>query len=356
MARSRRIALFIDVDNVKIGKEAVEELFDQLNTNGEVVYCKFYGYNDRKHLYLSDFISNYGYETAPFMRLKKRYSQLDNRIIVDAVRVNYTKPDIDTFCIVAGDGDLIPLLVELKSCGKTVIDVNTEYQELNAHMFDEHVYLRSIGKGVETYTSKTKKAPVAKKAPAKKPAPVAAKPAPAPKRPAQPARRPEPVYEDDYDYDYEEPQYEEPAPRRPQPRPQPAPVQTQTYTRPAPAKPAPAPVEDDYDDFFDDVAPVTKPTPAASTKNTYVDEDQSIVNGDYDLSEVLKDITNRYNNLDLSSNDAENMNEKLRLIRDIENLIESENSKGEGIYSDNEDIRQIFTDLQDVVDDMKNAL
>ena len=74
------------------------------------------------------------------------------------------------------------------------------------------------------------------------------------------------------------------------------------------------------------------------------------------MSEVLKDITNRYNNLDLSSNDDENMNEKLRLIRDIENLIESENSKCEGIYSDNEDIRQIFTDLQDVVDDMKNAL
>ena len=52
----------------------------------------------------------------------------------------------------------------------------------------------------------------------------------------------------------------------------------------------------------------------------------------------------------------ENMNEKLKLIRDIENLIENENSKGEGIYSDNEDIRQIFSDLQDVVDDMKNAL
>lgn len=348
MARSRRIALFIDVDNVKIGKEAVEELFDQLNTNGEVVYCKFYGYNDRKHLYLSDFISNYGYETAPFMRLKKRYSQLDNRIIVDAVRVNYTKPDIDTFCIVAGDGDLIPLLVELKSCGKTVIDINSEYQEVNAHMFDEHIYLRSIGKGVETYTSKTKKAP-AKKAPAKKPAPAPVKPAPA-KRPVA-ARRPEPEYEDEYDYE-EEPQYE-PAPRRPQPRPQPAPApQPRPQTRPQP-KVQP---EEDYSSFFDDEEDTTPVAPQTTARvhEDYQDDDESIVSGDYDLSEVLKDITNRYNNLDFTTDD--NMNEKLKLIRDIETLIESENAKGEGIYSDNEDIRQIFNDLQDVVDDMKNAL
>ena len=158
MGKGKRIALLIDVDNVKISKDAVEELLGKLNNYGEVVYCKFYGYNDRKHLYLSDIITNYGYETAPFMRLKKRYSQLDNRIIVDAVSMNYTKPDIDTFCIVAGDGDLIPLLVELKSCGKTVIDVNTEYQELNTHMFDEHINLVTINSEAQTYTPKTKKA------------------------------------------------------------------------------------------------------------------------------------------------------------------------------------------------------
>ena len=119
--KEKKIALLIDVDNVKIGAEAFNELYDKLLDMGDVVYCKFYGYNDRKHLYLSEVIAKYGYETAPFMRFKKRYSQLDNRIIVDAVRLVYTKPEIDTYCIVAGDGDLIPLLVELKSSGKTVV-------------------------------------------------------------------------------------------------------------------------------------------------------------------------------------------------------------------------------------------
>ena len=119
--KEKKIALLLDVDNVKIGSEAFNELYDKLLAMGDVVYCKFYGYNDRKHLYLSEVIAKYGYETAPFMRFKKRFSQLDTRIIVDAVALNYSKPEINTFCIVAGDGDLIPLLVEL----------NQEFVEMN---------------------------------------------------------------------------------------------------------------------------------------------------------------------------------------------------------------------------------
>ena len=359
MARNRRVALLIDVDNVKLSKESVEELFDQLNNGGEVVYCKFYGYNDRKHLYLNDFITNYGYETAPFMRLKKRFSQLDGRILVDAVRINYTKPDIDSFCIVAGDGDLIPLLVELKSCGKTTIDVNTEYQELNAHMFDEHVYLRTINRSAQTYTPKTKKTVGPTKAAPKTTRVAAPKKAAPVKRVAEPV-----VYEDDY---ADEVVYEQPAPRRvvrvvqqapvvetvvAAPAPQPAPA-------PAPAKkPAPQPVEEDDEDYgayFNDNDNVVAPKKQADDLDSYIeDEYYDEPMGEYDLSDMLRDITARYNELDFTTN--ENMSEKLKLIRDIENLIEAENSKGEGIYSDNEDIRQIFSDLQDVVDDMKNAL
>ena len=161
--REKKIALLLDVDNVKIGGEAFDELYEKLLAMGDVVYCKFYGYNDRKHIYLSDVIAKYGYETAPFMRFKKRYSQLDTRIIVDAVRLCYTKPEIDTYCIVAGEGDLIPLLVELKSSGKTVVDVNTEYQEMNFHMFDTHITLNRINSSNDAYSSKTKKSSVATK-------------------------------------------------------------------------------------------------------------------------------------------------------------------------------------------------
>ena len=148
--KNKKIALLIDIDNVKIGKEAFTELYEKLTIIGNVVYCKFYGYNDRKHLYLTDVIAKYGYETASFMRFKKRFSQLDNRMLVDAVKLNYTKPEIDTYCIVAGDGDLIPLLVELKSCGRYLIDINTPYQELNTHMFNEHIKIYEMENEAET--------------------------------------------------------------------------------------------------------------------------------------------------------------------------------------------------------------
>lgn len=276
--KEKKIALLIDVDNVKIGAEAFNELYEKLLGMGDVVYCKFYGYNDRKHLYLSEIIANNGYETASFMRFKKRYSQLDTRILVDAVRLVYTKPEIDTYCIVAGEGDLTALLVELKSSGKTCIDVNTEYQEMNAHMFDTHITLSKIGMDSGAYSSKgAKKVATPKKTATKKATPVqtqrvASTPA------KQPARR--------------------------------------------------APREEEY------------------VEETMYDNDQ--------LSDLLKDITDRYSELDFSDNS--DIDKKVELIKDIEILIEDETRKGEGLNSRNADIRQIFVELQNIVDDMKNAL
>ncbi len=297
---NKKIALLVDVDNVKIGGEAFNELYAKLNELGDVVYCKFYGYNDRKHIYLSDAIARYGYETAPFMRYKKRFSQLDSRIIVDAIKLNYTKTEIDTYCIIAGDGDLIPLLVELKSCGRFLIDINTPYQEQNTHMFDAHIKLSSLNEeNVETYVPKTKKAPKAKK-----PAPIVLQ------------KNNESV----------------------------APIKTKTTTveeteeevvaKTVAPKPAPAP------------APVVEPVVEEEPSDAYADET--------DVSEVLNDIVDRYNQLDFMTND--DMDKKVQLIKDIEAFVNRETAKGEGLKSKNEDIRQIFVDLKHISDDMKNTI
>ena len=275
--KEKKIALLLDVDNVKIGADAFDELYQKLLGMGDVVYCKFYGYNDRKHIYLSDVISQYGYETAPFMRFKKRFSQLDTRMIVDAVRLCYTKPEIDTYCIVAGEGDLIPLLVELKSSGKTVVDVNTEYQEMNTHMFDEHITLSRINSSNDAYSSKAKKVTTTKTKTTKTKTSTPSKVTTT--------------------------------------------TTTKTYTKQAPAK----------QDYYEE---------------TVYDNDQ--------LSDMLKDITDRYSELDFS--DTSDIDKKVELIKDIEVLIDDETKKGEGLNSKNADIRQIFVELQNIVDDMKNAL
>ncbi len=265
----KKIALLVDVDNVKISGDAFNELYEKLGRIGEVVYCKFYGYNDRKHIYLSEVISKYGYDTAPFMRFKKRFSQLDSRIIVDAVALNYTKPEIDSYCIVAGDGDLIPLLVELKSSGRTLIDINTPYQEQNSHMFDTHLFISNMGEEVEAYKTTKKK------------------------------------------------------------------TTTKTTKNITPANKKPV-------------------TTKKVTKTQVVEEQPQEEEFDSSLSAMLNDITNRYSELDFSDNS--DMDKKLELINDIENLIEEETDKGEGLSSDNADVRQIFVELQSIVDDMKNAL
>ena len=84
------------------------------------------------------------------------------------------------------------------------------------------------------------------------------------------------------------------------------------------------------------------------------EDDSSYSFMDIDLQGKLNDITARTSELDFS--DSRDMSKKLKLISDIESLIEDETSKGEGLDSENADIRQIFVELQELVEDMKSAL
>lgn len=307
MVENKKIALLVDVDNVKIGGEAFNELYAKLSEIGEVVYCKFYGYNDRKHIYLSEAITKYGYETAPFMRNKKRFSQLDIRIVVDAIKLNYTKPEINTYCIVAGDGDLIPLLVELKTSGRTLIDINTPYQELNYHLFDAHINLSAMGLEVETYKPKTKKV-------------ITKKVAPAPAKPVSKLVFPKPVVAEKEIVNEEPEEVIQPTRTTSIETKQSTTYETQNTNK--------------YDE------------PAIEQEETNEVDDA--------LGETLRNITERYSRLDFSNNS--NMKEKIQLIQDIEDLIEVETAKGAGLKSKNADIKQIFQELQNIVDDMRSAI
>lgn len=312
MIETKKIALLVDVDNVKIGGDAFNELYGKLNEIGEVVYCKFYGYNDRKHIYLSEAIAKYGYETAPFMRYKKRFSQLDIRIVVDAIKLNYTKQEIDTYCIVAGDGDLIPLLVELKSSGRTLIDVNTIYQEQNYHMFDAHINLKFLTENVEVYQPKTKKSVLGIKSSKS-------------------------ISKTSISSTSMSKSITEKVPTAPILE-KVVPASTMTAT----SVEEPSSVE----------RTVTQSVTA--NYNNQV-EAEPVVNEDDDkLGDILRDITNRYTELDFS-NDSD-MDKKVKLIKDIETLIDTETKKGQGLNSSNADVRQIFVELQNIVDDMKNAI
>lgn len=137
-----QIALLIDIDNAKVSLPVFKDIIEQVSKTGKLAYCKVYGFNERKHIKFDEVIEKYGFDSTPTMRYKKRTkSQLDTRIIIDAVNMLYTKPFIDAFAIVAGDGDLVPLLAFLRANGKQLLTVATENTDGNDHMYDEKIML-----------------------------------------------------------------------------------------------------------------------------------------------------------------------------------------------------------------------
>ena len=66
----RKIAMFVDVDNLGLSGRQFKEIFDDVNSAGKIVYGKIYGVIDRKHKEIIDLIVNRGYDMAPPMRVK----------------------------------------------------------------------------------------------------------------------------------------------------------------------------------------------------------------------------------------------------------------------------------------------
>ncbi len=137
-----QIALLIDIDNAKVSLPVFKDIIEQVSKTGKLAYCKVYGFNERKHIKFDEVIEKYGFESTPTMRYKKRAkSQLDTRIIIDAVNMVHTKPFIDAYAIIAGDGDLVPLLSFLRANGKQLLTVATETTDGNDHMYDQKIQL-----------------------------------------------------------------------------------------------------------------------------------------------------------------------------------------------------------------------
>jgi len=139
---TKHIALLIDVDNVDVSLDNFNEIMSVLKKLGSLDYVKLYGYNERKHTNWHDVVAYYGIDTCTTMRFRKRNkSQLDLRQVVDALTINYTEKSINTFCIVAGKGDIVPLLTTLRLNGKYLLEVMNFTSEVNGHMFNEKILL-----------------------------------------------------------------------------------------------------------------------------------------------------------------------------------------------------------------------
>jgi hypothetical protein len=141
MKKEKNFALLIDIDNLPLGVDNVQSIMDQVKVKGDIAYGKFYGYSERKHKGLLDIINKTGFDSAGRAKSKKSSkSVLDYRMFIDAVEIACINENIDSICIVAGDGDLVPLFAKLRELGMYIVGGFNENED-NADMCHELVYL-----------------------------------------------------------------------------------------------------------------------------------------------------------------------------------------------------------------------
>lgn len=121
----KKIALFVDVDNLGLSGESFRDIFDDVNSAGRIVYGKIYGVIDRKHKEIIDLIVNRGYDMAPPMRIKKRGSKVfDNRLLVDIMEIVVANEKIDTIAVACAPADMVPLFSKLREYGISVMSLD----------------------------------------------------------------------------------------------------------------------------------------------------------------------------------------------------------------------------------------
>src|SRR5213594_2831389 len=133
MRTERRIALFIDFENIANGvtdakykKFEIALLLERLLEKGKIVakraYCdwdKFPDYKRELHEAAIELIEIPG-------RSYSGKNSADIRMAVDAMDMSYSKEHIDMFVIASGDSDFSPLVSKLKENDKYVIGVGVK--------------------------------------------------------------------------------------------------------------------------------------------------------------------------------------------------------------------------------------
>ncbi len=120
-----RIALLIDFDNVILGIDDpgfdIELVVNALRERGTIVVSRVYGdwYRHNRHRRK---LMEHGVELveAPAFGPVIKNSA-DIKIALDGYEIGMTMPHINTFCLVSGDSDFLPLIKKLQGLGKNVL-------------------------------------------------------------------------------------------------------------------------------------------------------------------------------------------------------------------------------------------
>src|SRR5260221_11950266 len=158
MNAERKIALFIDFENIAIGvtdakykKFEVNLLLERLLEKGKIVvkraysdWDKFPDYKRELHEAAIELIEIPG-------RVYSGKNSADIRMVVDAMDMAWSKDHIDVFVVASGDSDFSPLVSKLKENDKYVIGVGVKNSssDLLIDNCDEWIFYEDLVRGVQ---------------------------------------------------------------------------------------------------------------------------------------------------------------------------------------------------------------
>ena len=176
MADEKKIALFIDADNIpaKYGKLIIESL----QSRGEIFIRRIYGNWEKNSLHgWNEYILKYGLNAVQQMDFTVGKNATDMSLTIDAMDVLYQR-QAEIFAIVSGDSDFTPLAVKLRERGVYVVGLGKEQASTSFRSAcNEFVDLNSLDveKNLNQQTESTEKKISATKLPAVKKLPAAKK-------------------------------------------------------------------------------------------------------------------------------------------------------------------------------------
>ncbi|MBR5288069.1 MAG: NYN domain-containing protein [Clostridia bacterium] len=144
-------ALFVDLENCGGKKSMLMDVIERVKIRGDILIGKVYGYTDSYSDLKETLLSN-TFTVVPSLRFgRSQKNSMDIQLVIDALDVAYRNDLIDSFCIVSGDSDYVPLVGKLKSMGKFVLGISRSEAASGVFMnaCSEFQFLESVASGKE---------------------------------------------------------------------------------------------------------------------------------------------------------------------------------------------------------------
>ena len=142
---TRNFAVLIDMENAGGKVAMLNTIIEKVKMRGDILIGRCYGYSEHYDNLKEVLLSN-TFQAVPSLKHgSSQKNSLDIQLVIDALEVAFTNPLIDSFCIVSGDSDFVPLVGKLKSMGKFVMGISRS--EVASQIFinacNEFVFLES---------------------------------------------------------------------------------------------------------------------------------------------------------------------------------------------------------------------